>query len=65
MCKVIHAIASRAALPSLDGFEDRPSSSMITGTGRTMVHQRLLMMDAMADKEDRVIQMLVSNTGIV
>ena len=52
MCEVMYTTASWAASSSRDGLEERPSSSIMTGTGMTTVHRRLSTMDAMADRED-------------
>jgi len=46
MCEVMYVMVSWAASPSREGFEERPSISIMTGTGRTTVHLRLSMIDA-------------------
>ena len=56
-------MAACDALPSGEELEERPLSSMTTGTGMTTVQRRLSMTDASMDREDK--RMLVSTTSIV
>lgn len=56
-------IAAPAASPSWAVLDERPSSSMIAGTGTIIVHWLFSRMDASDDNEDK--RMLVSMTSII
>jgi len=58
-----NAIMARPASPSLKVLDERPSSSMITDIGMTMVHNTFLITAASNDREDK--RMLVSTTSMV
>lgn len=56
-------MAARDASPSWEDLVERPSSSITTGMGMTIVQRRLSMTVASMDSEDS--RMLVSTTSMV
>lgn len=59
----MYSEAAEAASPRGEMFEERPSSSMMTGSGMMMVHLRLSTRDENMEREDKRI--LVSMTRVV